>query len=79
VKLCLATSLIGVVLMLGSVVAMATTPHARGGRAVPVTTKAPPLPKQKRGYSLPLRKQRGRTRVEWLTKPACRRSAPSGC
>lgn len=49
-KLCLAVSLAGVALAGGSAVALATSPSSRGGEAVaPKTTRAPLLPKQKRG------------------------------
>lgn len=46
---CVVVIVAGLALGLGSVVAMATDPGSRGGEARPVTTKAPPLPKQKRG------------------------------
>jgi hypothetical protein len=48
--LALAVMLAGAALAAGSAVALATTPSARGGAAIPVTTKAPPLQKQGRGY-----------------------------
>jgi hypothetical protein len=47
---CLVVILAGLVVAAGSAVALAGSPPARGGPALSVTTKAPPLQKQGRGY-----------------------------
>lgn len=49
-RLCIAVTLTGVAITISSAVAFAGAPPARGGQAVPVTSKAPLLQKQKRGW-----------------------------
>lgn len=49
-KVCIALILAGALIVVGSAVALARGGDARGGQAVPVTSKAPHQPKLVRGW-----------------------------